>query len=1004
MSWENEVFETHLKAALEDVKKILDTTRHPVHPAEARHTYDDKYSLAELATNAALVSLMNTFTEISPEFPNEMMAIKAKAEALKKPVTLAFSAIEKCSFVSTEIRQQESETAEEETCTTTLMGSLASMVTTKTVHTAPEHKWKLDLETKLQAYIGNDASTAVTLFHWEGTDDVITPGVNGQEPQQPYPLHHIYEPVCLDVTWFLAQITHDTSTTRATNFIEYCYNFHINRDKKSCRTPNRNEDIKKAQETLEALDNFVISVLTTLESQWEPVIYKMRNLKVSDFNSEEMFTPVKALFFMEKATENEYGTTFEKDFPAFADNHRKKLKEFVSTVVEHVKEHNTSLNESSMVHFSFMALHIKEIKEQYFLVLTELKNMVYNELNQAIGKHLVAKDFTDYMLFHNSKLFKPQFRPRAFCYNIQDGDSSPEGMISIESAEAGEGMESIFTFSSKSCYQDPMKFALSAAANVSYTGNHYVHAYALTNFAEMEPPHVNLVSRSRQFSSFILMVGTVGGAGQFLPSEAVILRNKDEVVIPLLLETLPSAKEFKKAIESLSPEMRQFSQAIRSMQLAGSLFAVCVLQIKPQMEKVLNLPSGSLKKHIKLTENLMDLFLTYQIPTDLFKYDGPSEARDNEKIDAVNGHVEKLLAIIQAEKDTELINIVNEKKKEELSKNVVSEQMQQRLRHPSVYREVDNVKGVMYQNIDSVLERGEALDFLADKSESLSASSMSFKKAAKTLKRQKGWGMNFYSRKSSPSSSPQQSAPIVELGLQRETIGRKRDDSELDELEKHVAVLKELSISIGSELEDQNELLDCLGEPQAGDDDTRSGNRAENTKEKKQTEKKKTKSSTHNLEGLAPVSGVSSLPDYAKLPTQLENRFEGLDFDIDIRPTTIKTQETWTRKAQKGLLSKHKVSSLARADQRDEKQKAFDLIDALTLSGTVVYEKTDFHVVMAATHSFTETLIDTVTLDNINPIDKVEQSTLIMASSIHNVQPKELVQSSERDRIIPTLC
>jgi hypothetical protein len=44
-------------------------------------------------------------------------------------------------------------------------------------------------------------------------------------------------------------------------------------------------------------------------------------------------------------------------------------------------------------------------------------------------------------------------------------------------------------------------------------------------------------------------------------------QNKDELKIPLLLETIPTPKEFKSAISSLSPEQQRFCKAFRSMQL-----------------------------------------------------------------------------------------------------------------------------------------------------------------------------------------------------------------------------------------------------------------------------------------------------------------------------------------------------------------------------------------------------------------------------------------------------
>lgn len=45
------------------------------------------------------------------------------------------------------------------------------------------------------------------------------------------------------------------------------------------------------------------------------------------------------------------------------------------------------------------------------------------------------------------------------------------------------------------------------------------------------------------------------------------------------------------------------------------------IQIKPQLEKVLNLAPDSLTKEIQLTQDLMRLFTEYQIPTDLMSFD-----------------------------------------------------------------------------------------------------------------------------------------------------------------------------------------------------------------------------------------------------------------------------------------------------------------------------------------------------------------------------------------------
>ena len=52
-------FRAKVDAALETVRKILDTTKHPARPADVPHVYDDKYGLVEQATKAAIVASLN---------------------------------------------------------------------------------------------------------------------------------------------------------------------------------------------------------------------------------------------------------------------------------------------------------------------------------------------------------------------------------------------------------------------------------------------------------------------------------------------------------------------------------------------------------------------------------------------------------------------------------------------------------------------------------------------------------------------------------------------------------------------------------------------------------------------------------------------------------------------------------------------------------------------------------------------------------------------------------
>lgn len=278
---------------------------------------------------------------------------------------------------------------------------------------------------------------------------------------------------------------------------------------------------------------------------------------------------------------------------------------------------------------------LQRVIQNYVDGLDYVEDMLRKQLIAAIGKEVTPLDFAEYMVYHNRKIFKEEYQPRPFSYAIRKPDHFPEGTIGIDVKAGNSVSKPINTLVRHSQAVRPMRFPINASTHVAFKGDRYLHAYISHQFSkDSGTGSLSLVARARQFSSFILLIGTIAGAELFDPKYAIIVKNKDDLLIPLLLETvhiffsifwpiqIPTAKAFRDAIESLSPEQQRFAQAFRSMQLASTVFGVAVLQIKPQLEKLLKLPADSLIKEIKLSEDLLELFLKYQIPSDLLSYDG----------------------------------------------------------------------------------------------------------------------------------------------------------------------------------------------------------------------------------------------------------------------------------------------------------------------------------------------------------------------------------------------
>merc|ERR1719152_701782 len=141
--------------------------------------------------------------------------------------------------------------------------------------------------------------------------------------------------------------------------------------------------------------------------------------------------------------------------------------------------------------------------------------------------------------------------------------------------------------------------------------------------------------------------------------------------------------------------------------------------------------------------------------------------------------------------------------------------------------------------------------------------------------------------------------------------------------------------------------------------------------------------------------------DYTRLPGTLDARLAEMDVDHAMRPTKITVPtDGWRKTSHAALLAKKPTTStLSAADQETEKQRAFDLLDGLSRSGALPIDCCALHVVIAVTHCFDDSLLDTVIVRNVNPIEKLERSCLIVSEVVHGVQAPSLVRPDAYERV-----
>jgi ubiquitin len=325
--------------------------------------------------------------------------------------------------------------------------------------------------------------------------------------------------------------------------------------------------------------------------------------------------------------------------------------------------------------------------------LTYIEVLLRKQLVAAIGKEVTPADFDEYMSFHGRKIYNEKYQPKPLVHNVRRSPNhTPEGTLSVEIKSKRNGNDDEYKAIETVCccmemqknkkfdhgedYDDAyeedkedaasslcdnvMGFSISAATRLSFSGDRFLHGWLRHEFSSTttttQSEEVSIMCRARQFSGFIVVIGKVLDDKNIDPQHAFLVQNRDEMSIPLEVSTIPTAAEFRDAIKSLSPEQQKFAEAFRSMQLGATLMGILVIQIKPQLEAVLNLPQDSLTKEIKLTKDLLSLFVDYQIPSDLLNFNGEdaNNISTAEKIDIVKAYTASMLDMVGNMKQEEI--------------------------------------------------------------------------------------------------------------------------------------------------------------------------------------------------------------------------------------------------------------------------------------------------------------------------------------------------------------
>jgi len=662
-------FDSAVDKSMKEVKTLLDTTRNPQLLADdaAEHTWTDKFSVAEFVANTAIAAYWNALRHMLSLETETLQTLQKWVHEDEKNVILRFEAQDSFVFQKEVIDEVDLGKTDDE-------GLWESITRHKVVTKRTEYHWNSEIAYKVSACRGScgsyeggdDDIQQLTLVDRKRTATIIT--VYKSTSMQEKTIH---EPVDLNLSWLIGMMEPGSSTSQ----------FVIDRAQVSCRTPSRNNDIQESIRFAYELSTWTSGIERYFFDRVQDGIVNKHNpakpekkasLRDTQLAAPAIFNPILPLVENHTVISAATASIFlEEQVRTLTGKARDDLGEVYSP-----SQSTASLVSVDEAYFLLVCYHIRCLAIQFKDSIGYIENSLKIQLVQAIGRELTPMDFDAFMRFYYNKLFHPDFAPMPFSHAIRRPDHYPDGILSIEGNHNEQPVLSLMRRVAGNA-SSPFTIPIGAATSVEITGDRYLHGWMQNRFQDYAVGSTHLAARARQFSSFLVLVGTIAGPNKFVPKNAIILQNKDEVLIPLLTEVLPSAREFKDAIASLSPEQQEFAKTFRGMQLESSVFGVCVIQLKPQLEKLLDLPDGALTKEIELTQDLLSLFVDYQIPPDLLSFDGSPTLDVAEKLAAVKGYVKAVTDMIDKTKQRQL--------KEETRKTDMKAEMDyQDLEHPSV--------------------------------------------------------------------------------------------------------------------------------------------------------------------------------------------------------------------------------------------------------------------------------------------------------------------------------
>ncbi|KAI8896915.1 hypothetical protein BC833DRAFT_595635 [Globomyces pollinis-pini] len=909
----NEDFERLVKNAMREVGRLLENTRKPQLIGDIPHQYQDKYLLCEYLVNICIASQLRCLKRLGLS----LEIIQKVFDDRNPNAILSFEIQESCQYVNMEVKTERSPEKSVRFQTVTIEDVEENTITSYVESKVETYVWNFKRNISLVLICNSQRET---ITHYEVETKLYT-----TKNETPKPKVLVQDPIQLHIEWIFINY----------NFQQSLAIFSINRNHINCFTPRRNEDVTKAYEFFQELFDWFKNIKSYIYKSML-IDSKKDKLDLSQILTTcDMFNPVVPLMEIE----NNQSKILIGDLNLLLKEFDLQLNTKLSLIESNLKDSCVNVKEGQ----TYAILNVSsQLSKSCMHSLTYIEELIQKQIVEAIGKIIRPQDLIEFFEYHCRQIFQEQYAPKKFAISVRRPHHVPEGMVSLQMMNANDQLYPIETFTSKIGSDKQMKFAINSSTEITITGDHYMHGWITPSFSGQNKPELFLQCHARQFSCFIIVLGKIISDDKFDPVDALIVKDKDELNIPLLIEIIPNAKMFKKHVSSISPEQRKFAESFRKMQLSSTLFGITIIQIKPQLERVLLLPADALTKEIQLTQNILKLFIEYQIPADILANEVENGVDSTmTMVKSVEENVKKVLTMIEYEKN----QLYEEaKKQKELSKSASDA--------PSpVY---DTYSPSYSPTSPSYSPTSPSY---SPASPSYSPTSPSYSPTSPS-----------YSH-ASPSYSPT-SASYTPTAPSYSYI---RSPSYAK------AHVKEPSQAITSVVNPKGKKKVA-----AGDDDAKSApSKTEDSKRGQHPDASTNRSGEHGSNKVRRLEDDKS--SYQMVAMKIDQEFEKYQKEGSIQSMIFETKSPWKKSSYKGLISKKETKLLHNEEQLSCKTKALDLIDALTKSGGLSIQDCSVHIFLGCVHKFDQTLMQTLVEKNCNPIDLITETVKTMAGVIHNV-------------------